>query len=387
MPSRIPSVRKIADNATVLQQLGLLAELAGTWHGTGFNLVARPDFEDQTNVFLELNLTRETTEFSPISSSISNRGFAQPDIELFGLTYLVQISDATTGGALHIEPGIWVTQPPTSAPLLSPPDGGQLVTRMANIPHGNSLLAQGIATPFEGPPTISPGANPMSGGNPAFSLFPSFNTTAIDLKPPLAPGVPLGAPIFAAGTSEAQSKPGGGFPQYTLSNPISSTNTRTPLGNTPPVLPPAITQQLVNDPMTLLQQTVQEQIAQDYSFSGVALNISTSAQITFFTAPVINGSPLPATAPVNLTQAGGGIENLAFLLGPSLGPNPPNNAFTALFYATFWLEKLTHPTEPSFMQLQYAQMTILNFPALKIPTQPNFSWPHVQVATLAKTFG
>jgi hypothetical protein len=161
MPSRIPSVRKIADNATVLQQLGLLAELAGTWHGTGFNLVARPDFEDQTNVFLELNLTRETTEFSPISSSIPNRGFAQPDIELFGLTYLVQISDATTGGALHIEPGIWVTQPPTSAPLLSPPDGGQLVTRMANIPHGNSLLAQGIATPFEGPPTISPGANPI----------------------------------------------------------------------------------------------------------------------------------------------------------------------------------------------------------------------------------
>ena len=105
MPSNIPTVRKIADNATVLNNLGLLAELAGRWHGTGFNLVARPDFEDQTNLFLELNLTSETTEFTPISSSIPNRGFAQPDIELFGLTYLVQISDATTGGALHIEPG------------------------------------------------------------------------------------------------------------------------------------------------------------------------------------------------------------------------------------------------------------------------------------------
>jgi hypothetical protein len=387
MPSRIPSVRKTADNATVLNNLGLLAELAGTWHGTGFNLVARPDFEDQTNLFLELNLTRETTEFSPISSSIPNRGFAQPDIELFGLTYLVQISDATTGGALHIEPGIWVTQPATSEPSLSPPPGGQLVTRMANIPHGNSLLAQGIATPFDGPPTISPGANPISGGNPAFSVFPSFNTTAIDLQPALAPGVPLGAPIFAAGTSEFVSK-GGGFTQYTLSNPISSTNTRTPLGNVPPVLPPAITQELLNDPVTLLQQTIQEQIAQGYSFSGVALNISTSQQITFFTAPVINGQPLPpvTTPPVTLPQAGGGIENLSFLLGPSLGPNPPNNAFTALFYATFWLEKLTHPTEPPFMQLQYAQMTILNFPAL-IPEKPNFSWPHVQVATLTKTFG
>ena len=48
----IPSVRVSPDNATVLANLGLLAELAGNWHGTGFNLVARPDFQDQTNLFL-----------------------------------------------------------------------------------------------------------------------------------------------------------------------------------------------------------------------------------------------------------------------------------------------------------------------------------------------
>ena len=152
---------------------------------------------------------------------------------------------------------------------------------------------------------------------------------------------------------------------------------------------------LLNDPVTLLQQTVQEQLAQGYSFSVVALNISTATEITFFSAPVINGNPLPTTTPVNLPQAGGSIGNIEFLLGPSLGPNPPNNAFTALFYATFWLEKLTHPTEPPFMQLQYAQMTMLNFPALLLgrPTAtppvppPNFAWPHVQVATLQKTFG
>ena len=398
MPGRIPSVRKIVDNATVLNDLGPLAELAGTWQGTGFNLVARPDFEDQTNLFLELNLTSETTVFSPISSSIPNRGFAQPDIELFGLTYLVQISDAITGGALHIEPGIWVFQPPTSEPLLSPPEGSQLITRMANIPHGNSLVAQGIATPFNGPPTISPGALPIAGANPAFSLFPSFNTTAIDLQPPLAAGAPLGAPIFAGGTSEAKSKPGGGFHQYSLSFPIGPTdptNTRTPLGNLPEILPPDITQQLLNDPVTLLQQKVQDQLAQGYSFSGTALNISTATQVTFFDAPVVNGSPLPTTTTVNVPQAGGGIENIDFLLGPSLGSNPPNNAFSALFYATFWLEKLTHPTQPSFMQLQYVQMTILNFPALLLGKPnatppvppPNFAWPHVQAATLQKTFG
>jgi hypothetical protein len=385
----VSSVRPAQQNADVLQNLGLLRELAGTWQGTGFNLVARPDFDDKTNLFLELNLTSETTEFRPISSAIPDRGFAQADIELYGLTYLVQISDATTGGALHIEPGIWVTQPPTTAPLLSPPAGGQLVTRMANIPHGNSLLAQGIALPFNGPPTIGPSDNPTGGGNPAFSVFPSFNTTAIDLQPPLATGMPLGAPIFAAGTSEVQSKPGGGFSQYTLGIPISPTNTRTPLGNVPPILPPAITQELLDDPVTLLQQTIQEQILQGYSFSGVALNISTATEITFFTAPVINAeSPtLPTSTVVNLPEAGGGIENLAFLLGPSLDSKPPNNAFTALFYATFWLEKLTHPTQPSFMQLQYAQMTMLNFPARSLPGVPNFSWPHVQVATLQKTFG
>ncbi|HTV90053.1 MAG TPA: hypothetical protein VME41_13645 [Stellaceae bacterium] len=378
---QIPSVRISPDNQTVLNNLGLLAELAGNWHGTGFNLVARPDFQDKTNVFLELNLTNETTKFDPISSSIPNRGFAQADIELFGLTYLQKISDATTGGALHIEPGIWVTQPPTSNPPLSPPTGAQLVSRMANIPHGNSLLAQGIVAAFDGPPTISPGTNPLSGANPAFSLFPSFNSTAIDLQPGpglIAAGVPLGAAIFAAGTSEAQSKPGGGFPQYTLSNPPSATNTRTPLGNVPPVLPASITQTLLNDPVTLLQQTIQNQIAEGYSFSGVALNISTAPSISFLTAPVINGSPVPPVAVVNLAQAGGGAENLSFL---------QTNADTTLVYATFWLEKLTHPNQPTIMQLQYAQMVMLNFPALTIPGTPAFAWPHVSVATLRKTFG
>src|SRR6202451_1085412 len=205
---------------------------------------------------------------------------------------------------------------------------------MGNIPHGNSLLAQGIATSFQGPPTISPGANPISGGSPAFSLFPSFNSTAIDLHPPLAAGVPLGAPVFAAGTSEAQSKPGGGFGQYTLSNPPSLTNTRTPLGNTPPVLPPSITQELVNDPIILLQQTIEQQIADGYQFEGVALNISTASSIEFNTKTAVVPTPPPPPVPVNLPQFGGEIANLGFLVP---------NAETTLVYATFWLEKLTHP--------------------------------------------
>jgi hypothetical protein len=380
-PSRpIPSTRISPDNATVLTNLGLLAELAGTWHGTGFNLIGRPDFQDNANVFLELNLTHETLTFDPISSSIPNRGTFQPDIELFGLTYLQKISDATTGGALHIEPGIWVTQPATTQPPLSPPGGAQLVARLGNIPHGNSILVEGIATSFSGPPVISPGAQPIAGGNPAFSSFLSFNST------PFTP--PFPTPIFSAGTSELQSKPGGGFSEYTLTNPASGTNPRTPLGNLPPVLDPRITQALVNDPIILLQQKIQEQIAQGHEFSGTVLNIASLTPIPFFTQPAIAGNPAPPTETVNLPQFGGGIENLGFL---------QTNATTALVYATFWIEKVTHPNLPAFMQLQYAQMTLLNFPAILIPStaQPpisdqgklNFSWPHVSVATLRKTFG
>ena len=378
----IPTVRISPDNAVVLANLGLLAELAGTWQGGGFNLVARPDFQDQTATFLELNLTSETLSFTPISSSIPNRGFVQPDIELFGLTYLQQISDATTGGALHIEPGIWVNQPPTSNPADDPPPAGQLVARMANIPHGNSLLAQGFAVPFSGPPVIDPGAQPISGGNPAFSSFPSFNSTPILLHPTTAQVGDANNAIFAAGNSEAQSKPGGGFSEYTLSNPASITNTRTPLGNLPPVLPPSITQQLVNDPIILLQQTIEQQIAEGYQFEGVALNISTASSIEFNTQPVVFPTPPPPPVPVNLPQFGGEIANLGFL-----GPN----AETTLVYATFWLEKLTHPDgRPVIMQLQYAQMTMLNFPVPNKfipPPNNNLAWPHITVSTLQRTFG
>src|ERR1039457_5800865 len=115
MPNeRISSVRISPDSATVLKQLGLLADFAGTWHGEGFNLIARPDVEGNANLYLQLNQTHETLKVDPIGSSIPNRGFGQNDIELFGLTYLQKISDAATGGAMHIEPGIWVTQQGTT---------------------------------------------------------------------------------------------------------------------------------------------------------------------------------------------------------------------------------------------------------------------------------
>jgi hypothetical protein len=390
---RIPSVRISPDNETVLEQLGLLADLAGNWHGEGFNLVARPFFGlpatpppdsapavPPANLFLELNLTQETLKFDPISSPIPNRGTFQEDLELFGLTYLQKISDATTGGALHIEPGIWVTHAATSQPSENPPANGQIVARMGSIPHGNSILAGGSAKPFKGAPTL--GA-PLTTGIPAFSLFPSFNTGPIAIPAPPAPTI-----IRAAGSSELLSVPGGGFTQYTLTNPATSANPRTPFLNTPSVFPAAITQQLLDDPIILLQQKIQQQVSEGCTFEGVAINISTQATIAFFTTPPTAPPAGGPAVPISVSDSSGGIENLPFL---------ETNADSALIYATFWIEKVTRKNGEHFMQLQYAQFVFLNFPAILIPSAApppqsdrgklNFSWPHVSVATLRKTFG
>jgi hypothetical protein len=381
MPNeRISSVRISPDNATVLKNLGLLQELAGTWRGEGFNLIARPDFEGKANLYLQLNQTHESLTIDPIGSSIPNRGFGQNDIELFGLTYLQKISDAHHGGALHIEPGIWITQPDTSYPSETAPKGSQLVARMGNIPHGNSLLAQGIATPFMGDPVLT-----TPGAQYAFSQFPSFNSTPFPTPPTVA------APILnAAGSSEALTAvPPPGFTQYDLATATSAANPRTPFGTTEPPLPASINgipmQDVVNDPIKLLQQAIHQQKADGHEFEGTVLNISTQASITFFKNP--NSKAGAPTTVVNPTNGAGGIENILFLEGGS--PTGPQgaNADTALVYATFWIEKVKHKDHPPFMQLQYAQMVILDFEILlALPKAVNLGWPHISVATLRKTF-
>ncbi len=63
------------------------------------------------------------------------------------------------------------------------------------------------------------------------------------------------------------------------------------------------------------------------------------------------------------------------------------NADTSLVYATFWLERVKHASRPSFLQLQYAQMVVLDFQILKaLPTPVNLGWPHISGATLKKSF-
>jgi hypothetical protein len=147
----LTSFRGVAERHTLDESLGLLVDLPGRWFGSGFNLIARPDFAGGNDLFLELNLTVEMLHFSAIGSPVRNRGSAQGDIDLFGVHYLQQVSDATTHGALHIEPGIWLSIPATEAPE-APPS----VARLACVPHGDALNAQGQGRAHPGPPNIKP---------------------------------------------------------------------------------------------------------------------------------------------------------------------------------------------------------------------------------------
>jgi hypothetical protein len=160
----------IAARAAIAPQdpLGSLAGLRGTWRGTGFNQIWRP-FHGSQDRFLELNETTEVLQFVEIPGDIPNRGLLQGDITLHGLTYLQMISDANVvqngqPAGIHIEPGIWL-----SIPLTTNPQDPETVARLANIPHGTSLVAQGSATASNGAPT-----------------FPTVDITPFTIAPPNA---------------------------------------------------------------------------------------------------------------------------------------------------------------------------------------------------------
>jgi hypothetical protein len=306
-PSLISSFRSSPPMSELAIDLGPLAELPGTWSGKGFNLIARPDHQGGNDIFLELNLTEETLTFDSIGANVPNRGTAQDDINLFGVTYLQKINDATTHGALHIEPGIWANIPATTAPAES-----QSVARMATIPHGNSVLAEGSSLVVAGPPVFKP-----------------VNTVPFT----------IGSPTPAPGAVN-------GFPEYNLS--AANAFRTSPL-------PAAITQAIVTNPNTVLADAIAGQTIEQTT----VLNIGTVPSFTVATTP-----PTVTT----ISNGGGGVENIPFL-------NANANATTVL--ATFWIEKVKHPSGAGhFLQLQYVQTVLLNFLGL--------SWPHVSVATLIK---
>jgi hypothetical protein len=208
-PGTVSSFRAVPDRAALATELGPLNDLPGRWSGSGFNLIARPDFQQGNDIFLELNLTSETLQFTTIGSPIPNRGSSENDIFLRGVTYLQQISDAKTNGALHIEPGIWLHVPAAGATAAS-------VARLACIPHGDAVCAVG--------------------------------TSAVEGKPDIAPVNTVPFPIGGA-TPDTGTK--NDFPEYNLAAPSQF--------RTDAALLADITQDMVNDPTVVLRHALHNQ--------------------------------------------------------------------------------------------------------------------------------
>jgi hypothetical protein len=207
--------------------LGPLAQLPGTWKGAGFNAIWRPHNPSSPHDrFLELNLTDETLVFTKINGPIPNRGLLMHDINMFGITYMQQISEAGGGPGLHIEPGIWAHVPSTTAPNEPP-----TVVRMASIPHGTVILAQGTTQNLQGGPPAIPDNNIIP--------FP------IGSAPPP--------------NSQFASAANGGFPELNLS---VSTQFRHATNG--------VTQDMVKNPNSVLQKAVQGKPMKNRTFIQVA---------------------------------------------------------------------------------------------------------------------
>jgi hypothetical protein len=142
----------------------------GPYAGNGFNTIWRPRTftpeeraqkpppvggKTNDNV-LKLNFTTEQLTFGPQLGNIPNRGlFAQQDISLAGIPYLQTVQDTTNDisgegdspqpGGIHFEPGVWLKVPKSDIN----PVNADTIVRMASIPHGTTINAQGLAPKFE----------------------------------------------------------------------------------------------------------------------------------------------------------------------------------------------------------------------------------------------
>jgi hypothetical protein len=346
-------------------KLGPLAHFKGTFTGNGFNTIFRPDNTVTPTPFpvppigpndnvLELNLTHETLSFSAPLGSVPNRGFVQGDAFLNGVPYLQTINDITSGKpiGIHFEPGLWIIVPPTKDPK-----EGSTLSRMASIPHGTTINAQGtFHAAHAGPPTIH-----------KVDITPFGEGTT---------GPPITFPSQHAGTQNTRRLP------QNLSSFISNGT---------------ITQAILDDPNTVLREAIQ------------GLDVKQTIPITITTDPK---HPLFGGGTDNIAFLWG--DAAAVKSAHPAG----QNAQAALMTATFWIETVertltVHPLAagkhqetirpavtagskrqpvPSFLvrpphplsgptdikvtytQLQYTQRVILNFNGL--------SWPHVSVATL-----
>ncbi len=356
-------IREVSDHtepravASSAPSLGPLTAFTGTFKGHGFNTIFRPDstasptslpvpVPGSDNV-LELNLTLETLSFSPSLGSIPNRGTgSQADAFLNGVPYVQTISDVTIPSqpvGIHFEPGIWLAVPATTDPA-----EGATVARMASIPHGTTVEAQGTSFPPKaGPPTIA-----------AVDITPTLNSNGNKIT----------------------------FPSQTATDDKTA---RIPQDLSSFITAGTITPAMLTDPNTLLRN----HIASQTITSTTTIVISSDPASPLFGGGTDNiafllGDPAAAKPNAQTTkmEAVFWIETVEFTIEvPVFEPGQPPLTIPAptgaegqpvpkfLVNPPIPIKTPRHITVEA-TQIQYSQQVFLNFAGL--------TWPHVSVATL-----
>ncbi len=297
--------------------LGLLRGFVGTapaekpqrtWTGTGFNLIWRPNFGEEFGSKDFFLELNLTTEILSFTDITGPTGIANRGFLQKGI-FLGGIAYLQTVNDSFDGSGQHF-EPGVWAnvPATSDPAEQQTVVRMGSIPHGTTVNLQGRAFTAPQPVIIPTSITPFAIGSPD-----DGETGLVH------------------------------FPEEDLS--IAS-DSRTDLARVA-----ALTQAQLANPNLLLTEAI-------------------AGQTITSTTVVIIGSDTSAAASV--PDAGGGTDNIAFLVGKGTPPAPNAGAPTAT--AIFWIEEVQDPDGGRFTQLQYTQRVLLNFNGL--------SWPHVSVATL-----
>ena len=392
-----------------------LAHFQGSYAGNGFNLIWRPRAKDDDTKFpiqvdpaqpddniLQLNLTTEQLTFGETIGAIPNRGLkfdtqAQQTIFLEGFPYLQTVQDVTNPDSglgdnliptdIHFEPGMFLAVPECR----DNPKNGASVVRMASIPHGTTINAQGLSPAYNshsscgyggtsGPPDFDAREN-MVDSTP--HIFNDFNGR---LKPnPFEKSMTVNAePMDEKNTTDAPAR----IPQdLSMFNKAGT-----------------ITTEIIRNPNLVLKKAIK------------GLKIIETTTFSLATGP----SKTPGGAVLN----GGGTANISFLTGTqdpitsaSPGKHDVPNAHADFMTAKYWIEVveyqvkvpkvntggtlLLRPTMPQGstaptpvfavttpsagirteeiitipgIQIQCSQVVNLNFATL--------TWPHISVSTL-----
>lgn len=402
LPTQLPEQLGIVPGRAASALPGFpLTQFHGAYAGNGFNLIWRPRGTNDKTTFnpnfigdniLQLSLTTEQLTFGDTIGEIPNRGLNkdnQQDIFLAGFPYLQTVQDVTntdTGKGdslipigIHFEPGMFLNVPRSDPnPLLE-----ATVVRMASIPHGTTINAQGlvpaaVASPpsFLGGLAKGPEFDVLDTTPFTFNIFGAKQTKffkgPMDVQTPDAPRIPQNLQRF----SDAKT----------------------------------ITNEIIKNPNVVLQNAIK------------GLDIVETIRFDLSTGP--------SSTPGGATFNGGGTANIAFLAGtqtikdttidkpvPAPTSDDTPNAHAAFMKVTYFVEVVkysvrvpqvstrgtlllrpdmppdsTAPT-PVFavttpekgvpegtvvhihgVQIQSSQTVNLNFAGL--------SWPHVSVSTL-----